>query len=209
MQVDRFFQTTRGKIVAELRERGTACAELAALFGLSPNAVRQQLVVLERDGLVEERAVRRGPTKPTLEFSLTPKADTLFPQQYDKMLAAVLREVKEQFGSPAVGQIFDRIARHSVERTKPKITATDPEGKVAQLTQVLRDRGVVAEYSLVDGGFLLQEHTCPYSGVVKDHPEVCSVIHHVIDETLGGEHEQIESLASGGKACTFQLKGVS
>jgi predicted ArsR family transcriptional regulator len=171
--------------------------------------VRQQLVVLERDGLVEERAVRRGPTKPTLEFSLTPKADTLFPQQYDKMLAAVLREVKEQFGSPAVGQIFDRIARHSVERTKPKITATDPEGKVAQLTQVLRDRGVVAEYSLVDGGFLLQEHTCPYSGVVKDHPEVCSVIHHVIDETLGGEHEQIESLASGGKACTFQLKGVS
>jgi len=210
MQVDRFFQTTRGKIVAELRERGTACAaELAALFGLSPNAVRQQLVVLERDGLVEERAVRRGPTKPTLEFSLTPKADSLFPQQYDKMLSAVLREIKEQFGPPAVEQLFDRIARRSVERTKPKITAGDPEGKVAQLTQVLRDRGVVAEYSLVDGGFLLQEHTCPYSGVVKDHPEVCSVIHHVIDETLGGEHEQIDSLASGGKACTFQLKGVS
>lgn len=210
MQVDRFFQTTRGKIVAELRERGTACAaELAALFGLSPNAVRQQLVVLERDGLVEERAVRRGPTKPTLEFSLTAKADSLFPQQYDKMLAAVLREVKEQFGPPAVAKIFDRIARRSIERTKPKINATDPEGKVAQLTQVLRDRGVVAEYSLVDGGFLLQEHTCPYSGVVKDYPEVCSVIHQVIDETIGGEHEQIESLASGGKACTFQLKGVN
>jgi predicted ArsR family transcriptional regulator len=210
MQVDRFFQTTRGKIVAELRERGSACAaELAALFGLSPNAVRQQLVVLERDGLVEERAVRRGPTKPTLEFSLTPKADTLFPQQYDKMLAAVLREVREQFGSPAVEKIFDRIARRSVEHTKKKVTATDPEGKVAQLTQVLRDRGVVAEYSLVDGGFLLQEHTCPYSGVVKEHPEVCAVIHQVIDETIGGEHEQLESLASGGKACTFQLKGVS
>jgi len=210
MQVDRFFQTTRGKIVAELRERGTACAaELAELFGLSPNAVRQQLVVLERDGLVEERAVRRGPTKPTLEFSLTSKADALFPQQYDKMLAAVLREVKEQFGPPAVKQLFDRIARRSVERTKQRITATDAEGKVAQLTQVLRERGVVAEYSLVDGGFLLQEHTCPYSGVVKDHPEVCSVIHHVIDETIGGEHEQIDSLALGGKACTFQLKGVS
>jgi len=210
MQVDRFFQTTRGKIVAELRERGGAsAADLAALFGLSPNAVRQQLVVLERDGLVEEHAVRRGPTKPTLEFSLTAKADTLFPQHYDKMLSAVLREVKEQFGSPAVGQIFDSIARRSVERTKERVTATDPEGKVAQLTQLLRDRGVVAEYSLIDGGFLLQEHTCPYSGVVKEHPEVCSVIHHVIDETIGGEHEQIDSLATGGKSCTFALKGVS
>ena len=210
MQVDRFFQSTRGKIVAELRQRGSAsAAELAALFGLSPNAVRQQLVVLERDGLVEERAVRRGPTKPTLEFSLTAKADTLFPQQYDKMLAAVLREVKDQFGSPAVERIFDAIAQRAVERTKTRVTASDAEGKVAQLTQVLRDRGVVAEYSLVDGGFLLQEHTCPYSGVVKDHPEVCSVIHQVIDETIGGEHEQIESLANGGKSCTFQLKGVS
>ncbi|HEY5340723.1 MAG TPA: helix-turn-helix domain-containing protein [Candidatus Aquilonibacter sp.] len=209
MQVDRFFQSTRGKIVAQLRERGTAsAAELAALFGLSPNAVRQQLVVLERDGLVAEQAVRRGPTKPTLEFSLTPKADSLFPQQYDKMLSAVLREVKAHYGAPAVQQIFEQIARRAVDKTKAKVTATDAEGKVAQLTQVLRDRGVVAEYSLVDGGFLLQEHTCPYSGVVQEHPEVCSVIHQVIDETIGGEHEQIESLATGGKSCTFQLKGV-
>lgn len=209
MQVDRFFQTTRGKIVAELRERGSAsAAELAALFGLSPNAVRQQLVVLERDGLVEEHAVRRGPTKPTLQFSLTQKADSLFPQHYDKMLSAVLREIKEQYGQPAVEQLFGRIAERAADRTKAKVTAPDAEGKVAQLTQALRDRGVVAEYSLVDGGFLLQEHTCPYSGVVKEHPEVCSVIHHVMDETLGGEHEQIESLASGGKSCTFQLKGV-
>ncbi len=209
MQVDRFFQTTRGKIVAELRERGSAsAAELATLFGLSPNAVRQQLVVLERDGLVEEHPVRRGPTKPTLAFSLTEKADSLFPQHYDKMLNAVLREIKDQFGKPAVDRIFEKIAERSVERTKTRVTAPDVEGKVAQLTQVLRDRGVVAEYSLVDGGFLLQEHTCPYSGVVKEHPEVCSVIHHVLDETIGGEHEQIESLATGGKSCTFQLKGV-
>jgi predicted ArsR family transcriptional regulator len=209
MQPDRFFQTTRGKIVAELRERGSAsAAELAALFGLSPNAVRQQLVVLERDGLVEEHAVRRGPTKPTLQFSLTPSAETLFPQQYDKMLAAVLREVKAQFGPPAVEAIFAQIAQRAVEKTKTKVTAESAEGRVAQLTQVLRDQGVVAEYSLVDGGFLLQEHTCPYSGVVKEHPEVCAVIHQVIDETIGGEHEQLESLASGGKSCTFQLKGI-
>jgi len=66
MHADRFFATTRGKIVSELRRRGSAsAAELAQAFGLSPNAVRQQLVVLERDGLVAETPVRRGPTKPT------------------------------------------------------------------------------------------------------------------------------------------------
>ncbi|MDE2481902.1 MAG: helix-turn-helix domain-containing protein [bacterium] len=209
MQVDRFFQSTRGKIVAELRRRGSAsAAELAALFGLSPNAVRQQLVVLERDGLVEEASVRRGPTKPTLEFSLTTAADKLFPQNYDKMLSAVLREVKSKYGEGALEEIFDSIARRAVDKAKDRVNAEQPEERVAQLTEVLREGGVVAEYSLIDGGFMLQEHTCPYSGVVKEHPEMCSVIHQVLDETIGGEHRQIESLASGGKSCTFELKGV-
>ena len=209
MQVDRFFQTTRGKIVSELRRRGSAsAAELASVFGLSPNAIRQQLMVLQRDGLVEESSVRRGPTKPTLEFSLTSQADKLFPQAYDKMLSAVLREVKDKYGKPAIDDIFDSIARRAVDKAKEKLTATDTEGKVAQLTQSLRDEGVVAEYSLIDGGFMLVEHNCPYAEVSKDHPEVCSVIHHVLDEAIGGEHEQVESLRTGGKSCKFELKGV-
>lgn len=207
MTQDRFFQTTRGKIVAELRRRGSAsAADLAREFGLSPNAVRQQLVVLERDGLVFEKPVRRGPTKPTLEFSLTGGADKLFPQAYDKMLDAVLREVRDQFGSPAVERIFDGLSRRAAERARQKINAQEPEQRVAQLTQMLRENGVVAEYSLIDGGFALHEHNCPYSGVVKEHPEVCQVIHQVIDETIGGEHVQTESLAKGGKECRFEMK---
>jgi predicted ArsR family transcriptional regulator len=153
--------------------------------------------------------VRRGPTKPTLEFSLTPAADKLFPQQYDKMLSAVLREVKDRYGPPAVEDIFDSIARRAVGKAKARVTAEHAEGKVAQLTEHLRDGGVAAEYSLIDGGFMLSEHNCPYSEVVKEHPEVCSVIHQVLGETIGGEHQQVESLAQGGKSCRFELKGVS
>ncbi|HLX26767.1 MAG TPA: helix-turn-helix domain-containing protein [Candidatus Cybelea sp.] len=207
MHADRFFQTTRGKIVTELRRHGSAsAADLAREFGLSPNAVRQQLVVLERDGLVVEKPVRRGPTKPTLEFSLTQDADRLFPQAHDKMLDAVLREVREQFGSPAVERIFDGLSKRAVERARQRITADDPEQKVKQLTEMLRENGVVAEYSLIDGGFALHEHTCPYSGISKEHPEMCQVIHHVIDETIGGDHVQTESLIEGGKECRFEMK---
>jgi predicted ArsR family transcriptional regulator len=204
---DRFFQTTRGKIVTELRRRGSAsAADLAQLFGLSPNAVRQQLVVLERDGLVLEQPVRRGPTKPTLEFSLTAEADKLFPQAYDKMLDAVLKEVRHQFGPPAVRQIFEGLAKRAAGRARERITAETKEERVAQFTELLRESGVVAEYSLIDGGFAVHEHNCPYSETAKEHPEVCQVIHHVIDETIGGNHEQTESLARGGKECRFELK---
>ncbi|HEY2473415.1 MAG TPA: helix-turn-helix domain-containing protein [Candidatus Cybelea sp.] len=206
MHQDRFFQTTRGKIVSELRRRGSAsAADLAQVFGLSPNAVRQQLLVLERDSLVAETSVRRGPTKPTYEFSLTPEADRLFPQAYDKMLSAVLREVRDRFGAPAIKQIFDGLTERAVARARLTVTADEPEARVAQLTEMLRKSGVVAEYSLIDDGFVLHEHSCPYSNAAKEHPEVCQVIHHVIDETIGGQHEQTESLAHGGKECRFEM----
>lgn len=206
MHSDRFFQTTRGKIVSELRRRGSAsAADLATQFGLSPNAVRQQLTILERDGLVAETSVRRGPTKPTYEFSLTVEADRLFPQAYDKMLSAVLREVRDQFGTPGVTKIFDGLSKRAAERARETVTAVRPEERVAQLTDMLQKSGVVAEYSLIDGGFVLHERSCPYSNAAKEHPEVCRVIHHVIDETIGGDHAQTESLANGGKECRFEL----
>ncbi len=207
IHVDRFFQTTRGKIVTELRRRGSAsAADLAEGFGLSPNAVRQQFVVIERDGLVVEKAVRRGPTKPTLEFSLTAEADRLFPHSYDKLLSAVLREVRDRYGPPAVEEIFGNIAERAVERSKRRVTSDDPEERVAQLTQMLRDGGVVAEYNLIDGGFALHEHSCPYSSVAKEHPEMCQVIHHVIDDAIGGEYEQTASLTRGDRSCTFEMR---
>ncbi|GAC1659642.1 MAG: hypothetical protein NVS9B12_13280 [Vulcanimicrobiaceae bacterium] len=206
MQSDRFFQSTRGKIVTELRARRTASAvDLARTFGLSPNAVRQQLVVLERDGLVEERSVRRGPTKPTYEFSLTPAAEKLFPQQYDKMLGAVLREVREQSGAEGVTKIFAGIAKRLSEHTSARVITPTQEGRLAALTSHLRDNGVQAEYNLIDGGFELREHNCPYSNVVSEHPEVCSVIHNVLDDVVGGGHRQTESIATGGKACRFEI----
>jgi predicted ArsR family transcriptional regulator len=207
MQADRFFQSTRGRIVEELRRRKTASAvDLAQQFGLSPNAIRQQLVVLERDGLVVEKAVRRGRTKPTNEFSLTRDGERLFPQRYDRMLGAVLREVKAQFGPEGVAKVFDGISKRTVAKARERVTGGDRVAKAEQLTQVLREGGVVAEYSLIDGGFELHEHNCPYSEVVKEHPEVCSVIHHVLEETVGGRHRQTESLATGGDKCTFEVQ---
>jgi predicted ArsR family transcriptional regulator len=207
MHASRFFSTTRGRIVTELRRRGSASAgDLAAMMTLSSNAVRQQLVLLERDGLVEEKAVRRGPTKPTLEFSLTERAAELFPQSHGRMLTAVLREVRDQFGAPAVDRIFDGLSERAVARARRKVNAPSVEGRMAQLTDMLREEGVVAEYTPIEGGFALHEHNCPYSNVARDNPQMCSVIHRVIDEAVGCVPQQTESLARGDKECCFEIK---
>ena len=203
----RFFQTTRGRIVTELRRRRSASAvELATEFGLSPNAVRQQLIGLERDGYVVERSVKRGPTKPTLEYSLTPGADALFPQRYDRMLGAVLREVKASFGNDGLETLIGSLGRREAEKYRSRLTAPDVKGRAIELAALLRENGIEADVVESEAGSIeLREHTCPYAKTVGEHPEVCSIIHTVLLETVSGDTRQVESLATGGDACRFEI----
>jgi predicted ArsR family transcriptional regulator len=204
---DRFFDSTRGKIVGALRERRSASAfDLAEQFGLSPNAIRQQLVVLERDGLIAGRSVRRGKTKPTVEYSLTAEAGRYFPQRYDKMLNAVLREIRTAGGDEAVKAVFDRIGKRSADRLGP-VTAEHPaEEQLTKLVSALKASGVTAELHRTEHGTLmLHEHSCPYASVVAENPEACSAIHTILERVAPGKAQQVESLATGGTECRFEI----
>lgn len=204
---DRFFESTRGRIVGALREQHAASAfDLAELFGLSPNAIRQQLVILERDGLIAGRSVRRGKTKPTVEYSLTPEADRYFPQRYDKMLNAVLREIRAAGGDDAVKAVFDKIGQRSVARMQPAIIDLTLEKKLATVVSALRASGVTADLQTTETGMMvLHEHTCPYASVVAENPEACSAIHTILDAVAPGQAYQTESLATGGTECRFEI----
>jgi predicted ArsR family transcriptional regulator len=206
MQDARFFESTRGKIVSALRRRHAASAvDLASEFGLSTNAVRQQLLFLERDGYVVERSVRRGPTKPTLEYSLTSRADTLFPQHYDRMLNAVLREVRSSFGDDGVKTVFDKLGKRAAAKMQQRLQGREGRARVEELAASLRENGVDADVVERNGRVELREHNCPYANTVGEHPEGCSVIHHVLEQTIPGSALQVESLATGGDACRFEI----
>jgi predicted ArsR family transcriptional regulator len=180
--------------------------DLADEFGLSPNAVRQQLLTLERDGYVAERSVRRGPTKPTLEYSLTASADTLFPQRYDKMLNAVLRGVKDSFGPAGLDSVLAKLGDRAAERYREKLTAPDAKGRLYELATLLRENGVEADVVESESGVLeLREHNCPYAQTVGEHPEVCTIIHTVLRDAVELPAVQVESIATGGDACRFEV----
>src|SRR5687767_9745700 len=79
---------TRGIVLRSLRGRELTVDELAAGLGVTPNAARFHLAELERGGLVAQRAVRRGPRKPSNGYSLTERGEALFPKRYDVLLNA-------------------------------------------------------------------------------------------------------------------------
>ena len=203
---DRFFDSTRGKIVEALRNRPAASAfELAKEFGLSPNAIRQQLVILERDGLVVGKSVRRGKTKPTHEYSLTGLADRYFPQAYDRILNAVLREIRETQGDAAVARIFAGIGKRAARRVGERVEGQPVDVRIAEIAASVKIAGVSADVERQGDMLVLHEHNCPYANVVSENPEACSVIHTMLGDVVAPNVKQTESLATGGSECRFEV----
>src|SRR3981189_2437922 len=104
-------RTTRMEVLELLRRKGRASAEtIAADLGTTPNAVRQHLTNLERDGFVVSIPEKSRRGRPSLLFSLTERADSVFPKRYGQLATMVLQEVQDIGGPEALDEVFSRAA---------------------------------------------------------------------------------------------------
>ena len=187
--------------------RGIGVRSRCGILRSLPNAIRQQLVILERDGLVIGKSVRRGKTKPTHEYSLTNRSRPLFPASVrPDAQCAVLREVRSLHGDAAVAQVFDGIAKRAVGKIAPALEAGKTVlERLETIADNIRSSGVAVEVENNGETIVLREHNCPYANVVSEHPECCTVIHTMLDETIAPPVVQTESLATGGAECRFEV----
>src|SRR5579884_1232591 len=104
-------RSTRMEVLELLRRKQAASAEaISRELGITPNAVRQHLTNLERDGLVQSRPVRNKRGRPCLMFSLTDRADAVFPKRYGRLATMVLTELQEMGGPRLLDEVFYRVA---------------------------------------------------------------------------------------------------
>src|SRR5205809_1592971 len=103
---ERFFESTRGKIVKLLWHSEKTVNDLAAELGLTDNAVRAHLLSLERDGMVESGGTVKGIRKPHFTFKLTHKGRRLFPRSYDSLLIRFLDALKSRLTPKAIGELL-------------------------------------------------------------------------------------------------------
>src|SRR5207248_1873121 len=98
----RFFESTRGRIIMLLRRANRTVEELAQALDLTDNAVRAHLATLERDGFVRQRGARRGSGKPAFVYELTPETEQLFPKAYGLVLRELLHLLNEHMPADEV-----------------------------------------------------------------------------------------------------------
>jgi predicted ArsR family transcriptional regulator len=186
----RFLSTTRGRIVDLLRRRQSTVDELAQTLGLTDNAVRAHLATLERDGLVERKGVRRGPSKPAYAYDLTGETEQLFSRAYAPILDALLAELLERDGPEAVDALLQIVGKRLAQ---PAATDGNIEARLAQGAQVLNDLGGLAEPEVNGATLCIRGYSCPLASVSARYPSICLAAASLLSEVVGIPlHEQCE-----------------
>src|SRR5947209_18194623 len=110
---ERFWSSTRGRIILLLRRGSRTVNELAEVLGLTNNAVRIHLTALGRDGLVRQSGTRPGPRKPHVIYDLTLEAEHLFPRVYGPILHHLLDVLKERTSPEELDEVL-RVVGHRI-----------------------------------------------------------------------------------------------
>jgi predicted ArsR family transcriptional regulator len=179
----RFFASTRGRIVALLRRASRTVDELAQALDLTDNAVRAHLATLERDGIVHQRGERRGSGKPAFVYDLTPNAEYLFPKAYGPILHQLLDILNEKMSSEELEEVLRTVGRRIAAQRK--IPPGSLEARLEAAVEVLNELGGMAELEQKDGVYFIRGYSCPLAAAVPGHPQVCRLAETLVAELVG------------------------
>ncbi len=182
----KFFESTRGKVVALLRRGARTVEELAQELDLTDNGVRVHLATLERDGIVRQRGSKRHGSsggKPAYIYELTPEAEELFPKAYEPVLSQLLDVLAVQLGPQESEALLRSVGRRIAEgQTVP---ANEVRGRLKAAVGVLNELGGLAELEEHNGTLVIRGYSCPLAAVVPNHPEVCRMNETLLTELAG------------------------
>lgn len=182
---ERFFDSTRGRVVGLLRGKACTVNDLAENLGLTDNAVRAHLLSLERDGLVRQRGVQRGARKPHFAYELTDEAERLFPKAYDALLNQLITTLKGRLPPSAIEDVLREVGRSLAGRHAADGASVDLESRLQNALEVLKAIGGTPSVEREGDKISIRSGGCPLAAAVVEHPEVCEVAEALVAEIVG------------------------
>lgn len=202
-------QSTRQQILEYLLRQGRATVkELGNLLGLTSTGIRQHLTVLERDGLVNSREERGRVGRPTLVYSLTEKADALFPKTYDALATVLLEEVRSSQGNQQLHELLHKVAVRMASPYSDRVQGKPLPDRVQETARIMEEQGCLVEIRETEGDdYYIDEYTCPFPKVAQQDRAICALHVDFVRILTGSDTRLTQSLLRGERACSYRIRG--
>ena len=179
---------TRSRVVHVLRRGPATLDDLVNELGLTRTAVRLQLAVLERDGSVVRRGMRRGRTKPAHVYELTTQAEQRLSRAYIPVLTQLLHVLAARLSSAEFDAVMRDVGRELLAgQPRPRGPL---KARAQAASDLLNELGGLTDVSEEGPDLMIRSHGCPLAAAAIHHPETCNAVESLVTEFVGATVRQ-------------------
>lgn len=190
-------QVTVDDIVDDLQKRGGAITAVT---------VRHHLKLLQQDDLVTSPELRRRntPGRPQYIYTLTEKARTHFPNNYERLATGLMAQLRQQLPPASVNVVLEGVADHLAGQfCAPECSF---EQRLDLVVDYLDENGYAASWEQNPDGYMLHTSNCPYHQLVADEDtDLCAMDLRLIGLLLGVVPRRVDRISQGCETCSYLI----
>lgn len=194
---------SRSRIVELLLKGRKTVEELAGPLGMTKNAVRAQVAILEQEGIVEIQGEVRGIRRPAAVYGVRAGADVYFSTAYPVVLSRLVKVLSERMQPRQLEAVMRDVGR-GIADTVPR-PAGNARERVAGAVKFLASLGSLAEVNEERGTIVIRGHGCPISKAVEADVRSCKAMESLLGRLTG--LPVTERCDHGARpSCRFEIK---
>jgi predicted ArsR family transcriptional regulator len=196
---------TRAALLEELQLGPYTILDLARRLDLTAHTVRAHLQVLERDGFVERRLLRRAARgKPAFQYWITRDATLHLSSAYPAVMLLLVRAMHERLSPADMTALVRASGRQLALRIRP--TASDPSrSPIDDAAAAFTALGGAAEVMERAHHRVLMSRCCPLAAIAGQTPGGCELFESFLSEITGVPVRQRCTQEPGGARCQFDV----
>jgi predicted ArsR family transcriptional regulator len=205
------FTGSKKEIVDLIKHQGTlSIDEAVEEIELAKTTLREHFLQLERDGYVEREYIRSGPGRPSLQYQLTSKGNSLFPSSESTLMREMIKFLKSNDDEETIEEFFKAFWEERLEEAQERIAdapADNIESRIRVLMEMLEEEGFMPEFDLDEEAekLTVKECNCPFSEVVKETRLPCKLEEMFYKKLFNENAERTSYIAEGDYSCTYGI----
>ena len=192
-------EATVDEIVEELQKRRGK--QITAV------TVRHHLSRLQQDSLISSPQLRHrtSPGRPQHIYSLTERATSQFPNNYQQLATSLLQGLQAHLPAEGVNVILEDVAAQMANAANiPDVPLRE---RLNMAVDYLNTRGYDAHWEESDSDCILYTNNCPYHQAAQEYEALCDMDIRLISTLLGVVPRRHTHIKAGENSCAYLIPG--
>lgn len=198
-------ETSDAQLLDLLRTQGPlTVSDLTAAMRVTPTAVRQRLVRLQAQGLVERETSRSGRGRPRHRYSLTELARRRAGNNFADLAIILWRELRGVSDPEVRRGLLTRVVQGMAELYADRVTGATTLERMESVSGLLAERDVPFTVDRSSTLPVLVARDCPYPQLAEEDRGICAVEKMLFSELLQQDVRLAQCRLDGHNCCQFQ-----